>query len=90
MPVIQVKVKPNARESAIERLADGTYLAQLKSPPVDGKANAELIGLVARHFGCARAAVALKSGGASRTKRVVVPDDAAATAPDRAVSAAKR
>jgi len=76
MPVIQVKVKPNARESKVERQADGTYLAQLKSPPVDGKANAELVALLARHFGCARGDVSLKSGGASRLKRVVVPDAA--------------
>lgn len=74
MPVIQVKVKPNARESKVERQADGTYLVQVKSPPVDGKANVELIALLARHFGCARAEVSLKSGGASRLKRVVVPD----------------
>ena len=50
MPVIQVKVKPNSRASLFEAAADGTWLAQLKSPPVDGKANAELIALVARHF----------------------------------------
>ena len=43
MATIQVKVKPGARASTFECLADGTYLAQVKSPPVDGKANAELI-----------------------------------------------
>ena len=89
MPVIQVKVKPNARASSLERQADGTYLARLAAPPVDGKANAELVALLARHFGCARAAVAIKSGGASRTKRVVVPDDGA-PALRASVSAATR
>lgn len=73
MPVIQVKVKPNARISSLERNADGTWLAQIKSPPVDGKANAELIALVARQFGCARSAVSIKVGGASRMKLVTVP-----------------
>jgi hypothetical protein len=72
MPVIQVKVKPHARASSLERQADGTWLAQIKSPPVDGKANAELIALVARQFGCARAAVSIKVGGASRMKLVTV------------------
>ncbi|MBI5716753.1 MAG: DUF167 domain-containing protein [Burkholderiales bacterium] len=74
MPVIQVKVKPNARVSSLERAEDGTYLAQVKAPPVDGKANAELIALVARQFGCARSAVHIKVGGAGRTKLVTVPD----------------
>lgn len=73
MPVIQVKVKPNARISALERQADGTWLAHIKSPPVDGKANAELIALAARQFGCARSAVSIKVGGASRMKLVSVP-----------------
>jgi len=68
--VIQVKVKPNARASVLEQAADGTWLAQLKSPPIDGKANEELVALVARRFGCAKAAVSIKSGAAGRMKLV--------------------
>ena len=75
MPIIEVKVKPNSRASSFEPAADGSWLAQLKSPPVDGKANAELIGLVARHFGCAKSAVAIKSGASARTKRVRIDID---------------
>ena len=45
--ILQVKVKPGARDSTLTPAADGTWLAQIKSPPVDGKANAELIALVA-------------------------------------------
>jgi len=73
MPVIQVKVRPNARVSSLERQTDGTWLAQIRSPPVDGEANAELIALVARQFGCARSAIHIKVGGASRMKLVTVP-----------------
>ncbi len=69
---LQVKVKPNARISAFEPVGDGTWIAQLKSPPVDGKANAELIALVARQFGCAKSAVSIKSGAAGRMKWVSV------------------
>lgn len=68
--VIQVKVKPNAGASTLERAADGSWLAQLKSPPVDGKANAELIALVARAFSCRKADVTIKSGAGARLKRV--------------------
>jgi uncharacterized protein (TIGR00251 family) len=75
MPVIEVKVKPNARTSSLEPAADGGWLAQLKSPPVDGKANAELIELVARRFGCAKSAVSIKSGAAARMKRVRIDTD---------------
>jgi uncharacterized protein YggU (UPF0235/DUF167 family) len=68
--IIEVKVKPNARASALLAAGDGTFVAQLRSAPVDGKANEELIALVARHFGCRRAAVSIKSGASARLKRL--------------------
>jgi uncharacterized protein YggU (UPF0235/DUF167 family) len=41
---------------------------------VDGKANAELIRLVASHFGLASSRVSIKSGATSRTKYVCVEE----------------
>jgi uncharacterized protein (TIGR00251 family) len=70
--VLQVKVKPNARVSSFVQQADGTWLAQLKSPPVDGKANAELVGLVAERFGCRKSDVTIKAGAAGRMKLVKI------------------
>jgi len=74
MAVIQVKAKPNARSSSLVETSPGVWQAQLKSPPVDGKANKELIALVAEHFGCPKSAVTIKSGGSSRTKRVYIEE----------------
>lgn len=73
--IIQVKVSPRARASSLTQAADGTWVAKLKSPPVDGKANAELIGLVAEQFGCSKAQVSIKVGASGRIKlvRVDVP-----------------
>jgi len=68
--IIQVKVKPNARASTFEQSEDGTWLAQLKAAPVDGKANEELISLVAHHFQCRKSAVSIKSGASGRLKLV--------------------
>lgn len=68
--VIQVKVKPNSRASLLEEKEDGTWLAQIKSPPVDGKANEELIALLAKHFKCPKSNVRIKSGGSTRIKLV--------------------
>ena len=70
--IIQVKVTPRSRESSLTQMPDGTWVAKLKSPPVDGKANAELVALVAKQFGCSKAAVSIKSGAAGRTKLVRV------------------
>jgi uncharacterized protein (TIGR00251 family) len=68
--VIQIKVKPNSRASVLEQKEDGTWLAQIKSPPVDGKANEELIALVAKHFKCRKSDVSIKTGGSSRVKLI--------------------
>jgi len=68
--LIRVKVKPNARLSALEQSAGGDWLAHLKAAPVDGKANEELIGLVASRFKCRRSAVSIKSGASGRLKLV--------------------
>jgi uncharacterized protein len=72
--ILDIKVKPNARTSLLSGLPDGTWLAQLKAPPVDGKANAELIELVARHFGCRKAQVSIRAGAGGRRKLVRIED----------------
>ncbi len=74
MPILQVKAKPGARVSALTRQNDGTWLAQLKAPPVDGKANAELVALVAATFGCRKSEVEIKAGAGGRMKLVRIPD----------------
>jgi len=77
MRVIQVQVKPRSRVSSLEEVADGRFVARLTSAPVDGRANEELIALVARAFACSKAAVSIKSGASSRTKRVSIATEGA-------------
>lgn len=67
---IEVKVKPNAKESSLKEGDDGVWVARLKSPPVDGNANRELIDLLAKEFRVRKAGVEIKTGAASRWKRV--------------------
>lgn len=73
--MIQVRVKPRARVSAFEETGTEVWLAQLKSPPVDGKANKELIALVAEHFNLPKSAVSVKSGAFGRMKWVQIEDE---------------
>jgi uncharacterized protein YggU (UPF0235/DUF167 family) len=74
MKTIRVKVKPNARSPGLEQSGDGTWLARVKSLPIDGKANAELITLIARHFNLHKAQVSIKSGRSGRMKLVEIND----------------
>ena len=72
---IQVKVKPSSGQSRLEQVEDGSWLAWLKSAPVDGKANQELIGLLARQFDTRKSRVTIKAGAGGRSKWVEIADD---------------
>jgi uncharacterized protein len=69
---LRVKVKPNAGASLLKQETDGSWLARLKSPPVDGRANDELVALVAEHFHCRKSAVLIKAGASARIKVIKI------------------
>ncbi len=72
MPLIKVKVKPNSKQQTITEEPDGSLTVQLKSPPVDGKANEELIKLLAAKFDVPKSQIRIKSGLSSKNKLVEV------------------
>lgn len=69
---IRVKVKPNAKQQKIEQTEDGSLIVSLKSPPVDGKANQELIQLLAKEFQVTRSQISIKSGASSKNKLIEI------------------
>ncbi|HXE66756.1 MAG TPA: DUF167 domain-containing protein [Rhodanobacteraceae bacterium] len=72
--LLTIKVKPNSRVSSLQQDTEGNWRAALRAPPVEGRANAELIALVAGHFGCAKAGVRITAGAGARIKRVRIED----------------
>lgn len=67
---ILVRVKPRSRVTSLALMADGTWLARIRSPPIDGKANHELIALLAERFRCPKGLISIKSGESARKKLV--------------------
>jgi len=65
---LEVRVKPSARASRLYQDETGAWRAELRAAPADGKANAELIALVAKHFQRPRSAVRIQHGGTGRVK----------------------
>lgn len=65
---ISLRVKPNSGKSEVEELDDGSFVVRLKSAPVDGKANEELVRLLAKHFRMPQANIHIKHGGSSKKK----------------------
>jgi len=71
----KVKVKPNSKQQKIAEQPDGTLTVYLKSPPVDGKANEELIKLLADKFNVPKSWITIKSGLSSRQKLIEIDAD---------------
>lgn len=71
--IINVKAKLYSREAKLMRVDDGEYLAHLTKIPDKGKANDELVGLIAKEFKVGRNKIKIKNP-ASRKKIVEVED----------------
>jgi uncharacterized protein YggU (UPF0235/DUF167 family) len=71
---IEVWVKPNSAKAGLEPAPEGHYVARVKAAPVEGKANDELVALIAAHFGLRRSQVSLRHGASGRRKLVTLDD----------------
>ena len=74
MKIISVKVKPNSKQQRVTHEENGSLTVHLKSPPVDGKANAELIQVLAKLFDASKSSIRIKSGASSKSKRVEIDE----------------
>jgi len=70
--VLRLHVQPGAKKTEIVGEHGEALKVRLAAPPVDGKANAELLAYLAERLGLPRTALTLKSGESSRQKRVAV------------------
>jgi uncharacterized protein (TIGR00251 family) len=73
--VLTLHVQPSAKRSEFAGAHGDVLKVKLAAPPVEGKANAELIRFIARQFGVPQRNVELVRGETSRTKtvRVIAP-----------------
>lgn len=69
---LTIRVQPGARRSEVVGPHGDALRIRVASPPVDGKANAELVRFLAEHLGLPARAVAITRGQTSRTKVVHV------------------
>ncbi len=67
---IKIKVEPRSSKSGIVGPYGDAFKVKLTSPPVEGKANKELIEVLAKAFGIAKKDVEIISGQSSKNKIV--------------------
>lgn len=78
---LRIRVTPNASRSEIngwdeDPVAGRVLRVRVCAPPVEGKANDELRGLLAEALGVPKSQVCLDKGGSGRVKTFIVPDSA--------------
>jgi len=73
--LIDVRVQPKSSKNAIAGIHGTALKINLNAPPVEGQANKALIQLLAKLLGCPKSSVEIKSGQASRNKRLIVRID---------------
>jgi uncharacterized protein YggU (UPF0235/DUF167 family) len=64
---LKVRVHPGSR-ALKSKERDGDLHVWVRAPPVDGKANAMVLGVLASIYGIPKSAIRLAAGGNSRTK----------------------
>ena len=69
---IIIKAKPGAKEDKIQKVDEANYLVSVKAPPINGKANAAIIALLADHFDVSPSLIEIISGHMARTKVIEV------------------
>ena len=70
--ILKIKVIPNSSKSVLSLDQEGHIKAHLISQPEQGKANKELIQLIAKKIGCNQSAVTLINGETFRIKHIQV------------------
>lgn len=67
-----MKVIPHSREQSIIKISDGAFKIRLKSAPKKGKANQELVKLLAQYFEISKNQVKIVRGQKSKNKIILI------------------
>ncbi len=69
---IMVQVQPNASQNKVARFEDGVWHLRVAAPPVEGKANQELIKFLSDILEVSKGNLTIKKGMAGRRKVIVI------------------
>ena len=69
---IIIKAKPGAKQDKIEKVDESNYIVHVKAPPIDGRANAAIIKLLADYFDISPSLIEIISGFMARVKVIEI------------------
>ena len=70
--LINVRAQPRSSRAGLDGLIGDALKVRIRSAPVDGKANKELIETLADAFNLPKSRIVFKSGETSKTKRILL------------------
>ena len=70
--VLSVRAQPRSSRSGIDGVAGDFVKVRIRSAPVDGKANKELVETLSEAFGVPKSRIEFKGGETSKTKRILL------------------
>jgi len=70
--VLNVRAQPRSSRSGLDGIVGDAVKVRIRSAPVDGKANKELIETLADAFDLPKSSVLFKGGETSKTKRLLL------------------
>ena len=69
---IYIKVTPRASKNEVIKISEGEYKVKLTAPPVDGKANAMLLKVLAEYFNVPISSLSIIGGKSARIKLIEI------------------
>ena len=78
--VVTVRAKPRSSKCGVDGVAGGALAVRVRSAPVDGKANRELVETLSDAFGIPKSRVEFVGGESSKNKRILLRGVSAADA----------
>lgn len=82
---LRIAAQPGAKRTQVNGEFDDCLRLRIAAPPVDGRANTEIIRFLAEHLKVPRRSIRLLSGASSRRKRFAVEAPLEAAALQRAL-----
>jgi uncharacterized protein (TIGR00251 family) len=72
--LLRVRVIPRSKKNEVIDMGNNRVKVNVISPPVDGRANRELIESLAQHYKKKKSSITIKKGTTSRNKLVEIAD----------------
>ena len=69
---ITLRVQPNAKRNQVLKFEDGVLHIRVAAPPVEGKANRELIDFLSRSLETSKSSITIEKGLTSRNKVIAI------------------